>query len=223
MADPATPAAGTPPADPPAGGQPASNNLTPAANQPPGNNQPPTQTPTPQTFTQEQVDAIFNKRWGEKMADIEKELGLQAGGLKDFVAAQKKPQTPPVGSTDPLTGAELRMAKMEALMLAGVPSKKIPGLLSRVQGKTKADIETDVKFMITEGFIVLEESKQAAQPQQQPPTQAPPTVAAQGAGSPGVPPGPKTWVRAELSKLSPEEYEKHRSEIHAALRDGRVK
>jgi hypothetical protein len=152
------------------------------------------------------------------MADLEKELGIQSGGLKDYVAAQKKPKTPPAGATEPLTGAELRMAKMEALMLAGVPSKKIPGLLSRVQGKTKADIEADVQFMLSEGFIVIE-----APPAQQP---APPAqqqqIAAQGAGNQGVPPGLKTWTRAELSKLSPEEYEKNRTEIHAAMRDGRV-
>jgi hypothetical protein len=171
-------------------------------------------------LTQEQADAIFNKRWGEKMADLEKELGIQSGGLKEYLAAQKKPKTPPTGSTDPLTGAELRMAKMEALMLAGVPSKKIPALLSRVQGKTKTDIEADVQFMLTEGFIILE-APPAAQPQQQPAPQ--PQNQAQGAGQQGVPPGPKQWTRAELNKLSPEEYEKNRTEIHAALRDGRVK
>jgi hypothetical protein len=153
------------------------------------------------------------------MADLEKELGIQSGSLKDYVAAQKKPKSPPAGSTEPLTGAELRMAKMEALMLAGVPSKKIPGLLSRVQGKTKADIEADVQFMLSEGFIIIE-----APPTQQP---APPAqqqqIAAQGAGNQGVPPGPKTWTRQEIKSLSPEEYEKNRSDIMKAMQDGRVK
>lgn len=226
MTDPVqTPPAGTPPAQPPAQG---GNNQqqTPAPQQ--GNpQQPPAQNPAPQTFTQDQVNQIIDQRWGEKLGSLEKELGLESGALKnpgpikDLIAAQKKPKMPPAGATEPLTGAELRMAKMEALMMAGVPSKKIPGLLSRVQGKTKADIEADIQFMLSEGFIILE---QPAPPQQQ---QAPPAqqqqIAAQGAGNQGVPPGPKTWTRSDLSKLPPEEYEKNRSEILAALRDGRVK
>jgi hypothetical protein len=158
----------------------------------------------------------FNKRWAEKMATLEGELGMPIKDIKPLIEASKKPAKPPQPSTatDPLTGADLRIAKMESLMLAGVPSKKIPGLLSRVQGKTKADIEADIQQMIADGFLVIEEPK-AAQPLQ--PNQA------QGAGNPGVPPGPKIWTKSEIAKLTPEQHEKHRLDIMAAMQEGRVK
>lgn len=116
MADPATPPAGTPPANPAPGGNvpPA----TPPAQQP-GNNPPPAQE---FIMTQEQ----FNQRFAEKMGSIERDLGLPQGGLKDFVAAQKAAQKPKPPTGETLSGADLKLAKMEALMTAGVPSKQIP-------------------------------------------------------------------------------------------------
>jgi hypothetical protein len=108
---------------------------------------------------------------------------------------------------------------MESLMLAGVPSKKIPGLLSRVQGKTKADIEADIQQMVADGFLIIGEPAptQVAQPPQLLTNQV------QGAGNPGVPPGPKTWTKEEIAGLTPEQHEKHRLEIMTAMQDGRVK
>jgi hypothetical protein len=153
------------------------------------------------------------------MTALEKDLGMPLKDLKPFLEANKKPpKLVPSTATDPLTGADLRIAKMESLMLAGVPSKKIPGLLSRVQGKTKADIEADIQQMIADGFLIIEEPK-VAQPLQLPANQ----VQVLGAGNPGVPPGPKTWTKAEIAGLTPEQHEKHRLDIISAMSEDRVK
>ena len=106
---------------------------------------------------------------------------------------------------------------MEALMFAKVPSEKIPGLISRVLGSNKTEIEADIQQMITDGYITL----QAAQPLQQ---QNQPPNAAQGAGNPGVPgtPGKKTWKRSEIKNMSREDHLKNKDEIFAAMRENRI-
>ena len=188
------PAAGTPPANTPAGGQ---------ENQPPAQNE--------FIMNQEQ----FNARWGAKHGEIEKELGMSIEDAKAFIKANRKP---PANKAEKLEGADLRMAKMEALMFAKVPSEKIPGLISRVQGSNKTEIEADISQMITDGFITL----QAAQPLQQ--QQSQPPNAAQGAGNPGVPgtPGKKTWKRSEIKNMSREDHLKNKDEIFAAMRENRI-
>lgn len=188
------PAAGTPPANAPAGGQ---------EHQPPAQNE--------FIMNQEQ----FNARWGAKHGEIEKELGMSIEEAKAFIKANRKP---PANKAEKLEGADLRMAKMEALMFAKVPSEKIPGLISRVQGSNKTEIEADIQQMITDGFIIL----QAAQPPQQ--KQSQPPNAAQGAGNPGVPgtPGKKTWKRSEIKNMSREDHLKNKDEIFAAMRENRI-
>ncbi len=157
----------------------------------------------------------FNARWGAKHGEIEKELGMSIEDAKAFIKANRKP---PVSKTEKLEGADLRMAKMEALMFAKVPSEKIPGLISRVLGSNKTEIEADIQQMITDGFITL----QAAQPPQQ--QQSQPPNAAQGAGNPGVPgtPGKKTWKRSEIKNMSREDHLKNKDEIFAAMRENRI-
>ncbi|HNX10434.1 MAG TPA: hypothetical protein PKL29_09975 [Methanothrix sp.] len=188
------PAAGTPPANTPAGGQ---------EQKPPAQNE--------FIMNQEQ----FNARWGAKHGEIEKELGMSIEDAKAFIKANRKP---PANKAEKLEGADLRMAKMEALMFAKVPSEKIPGLISRVQGSNKTEIEADIQQMITDGFITL----QAAQPPQQ--QQSQPPNAAQGAGNPGVPgtPGKKTWKRSEIKNMSREDHLKNKDEIFAAMRENRI-
>ncbi len=175
---PAPPA--TPPADPAAG----------------GNNQPPAQTPAPQPGQNPTSDGniwtpahqeIFDRRFAEKMGAMERELGIQPGGLKDFVATQKaaaQKQKLPTGDT--LTGPELRMAKMEALMLQGISGKQIPVILENfnIKGKTREEIDASIQQLITVGLLKIEAPAPApgTQPQQPPG----PPQAAQGAGNNGV-------------------------------------
>jgi len=215
----------------PGANQQAGNTPTPGQDPQSGDNQQQQQTPAATPGIQQHQPAPFimnqeqfNQRWAEKHADIEKDLGMPLKDAKALIESTKKPPAPAT-STETLTGAELRMAKMEALMLAGVPSKKIPGLLSRVQGKSKADIEADIKLMVADGFIIIQGPKPAAQPQQQQ-QQMPATTptAAQGAGNTGVPAsGEKTFTESQIAAMSPEEYEKNRDAIFKAMEAGAIK
>ena len=167
------PPAGTPPADPAAG----------------GNNQPPAQTPAPQPGTPPaQGEFIlsqdqFDKRWAEKMAALERDFGMPLKDVKTHLE-QAKPK-PPTGET--LSGADLKIAKMEALMIAGVPSQQIPVILQHfnIAGKTREEIQGSIQQLIDAKLLTIAPPAPApgTQPQQPPG----PPQAAQGAGNNGVP------------------------------------
>ena len=206
---PAPPA--TPPADPATG----------------GNNQPPAQTPAPQPGTppaqgefilsQEQ----FDKRWAEKMAALERDFGMPLKDVKTHLE-QAKPK-PPTGET--LSGADLKIAKMEALMTVGVPSQQIPVILQHfnIVGKTREEVQASIRQLIDAKLLMIEAPAQQGN-QQQP--QSPPN-AAQGAGNPGVPgqPGKKAFTRAEIAEKSkdPTWYEANRAAIFEAMEKGEIK
>ena len=170
--EPPTPPA-TPPADPAAG----------------GNNQPPAQTPAPQPGTPPaQGEFIlsqdqFDKRWAEKMAALERDFGMPLKDVKTHLE-QAKPK-PPTGET--LSGADLKIAKMEALMIAGIPSQQIPVILQHfnIAGKTREEIQGSIQQLIDAKLLTIAPPAPApgTQPQQPPG----PPQAAQGAGNNGVP------------------------------------
>lgn len=218
----------TPPATPPA---------EPAAG---GNNQPPAQTPAPQPGQNPPSDGniwtpahqeIFDRRFAEKMGAMERELGIQPGGLKDYVAAQKaaaQKQKLPTGDT--LTGPELRMAKMEALMLQGISGKQIPVILENfnIKGKTREEIDASIQQLITVGLLKIEAPAPVPGTQQQQPSGPP--QAAQGAGNNGVPgstpsPDTKIWTESEIRelRLSGQMTDELHAQITLAAREGRVK
>ena len=198
---PAPPA--TPPADPATG----------------GNNQPPAQTPAPQPGTppaqgefilsQEQ----FDKRWAEKMAALEKDFGMPLKDVKTHLE-QAKPK-PPTGET--LSGADLKLAKMEALMIAGVPSQQIPVILQHfnISGKTREEIQGSIQQLIDAKLLTIAPPAPApgTQPQQPPG----PPQAAQGAGNNGVPglSAIATMTKADLAAKckDPVWYDAHRDAV----------
>ena len=208
---PAPPA--TPPAEPPAG----------------GNNQPPAQTPAPQPGTppvqgefilsQEQ----FNKRWAEKIAALERDFGMPLKDVKTHLE-QAKPK-PLTGET--LSGADLKIAKMEALMIAGVPSQQIPVILQHfnISGKTREEIQGSIQQLIDAKLLSIAPPAPAPGTQQQQPP-GPPT-AAQGAGNNGVPgnPAKRTWKKSEIQAVlqDPTKVDsKTLDDINLAQREGRV-
>ena len=200
--EPPTPPA-TPPADPAAG----------------GNNQPPAQTPAPQPGTppaqgefilsQEQ----FDKRWAEKMAALERDFGMPLKDVKTHLE-QAKPK-PPTGET--LSGADLKLAKMEALMIAGVPSQQIPVILQHfnISGKTREEIQGSIQQLIDAKLLTIAPPAPApgTQPQQPPG----PPQAAQGAGNNGVPglSAIATMTKADLAAKckDPVWYDAHRDAV----------
>jgi hypothetical protein len=192
---------------------PAANQQQPA----PGNSQ----QPPAQEFIMNQEQ--FNQRFAEKMGAMERELGLPQGGLKDFVAAQKAAQKPKAPAGEALSGADLKLARMEALMTAGVPSKQIPLLLQHlnISGKTREEIAGSVQALIDLKLLTIDAPAQQGTQQQGPPN------AAQGAGNQGVPgtPGKKTWKKSEISKTltNPASVDPAvLAEINQAQQEGRV-
>ncbi len=169
--------------------------------------------------------AQFDQRWAEKMSTLEKELGIQSGGLKDYVAAQKAAQKQKLPAGDALAGPELRMAKMEALMLQGISGKQIPVILENfnIKGKTREEIDASIQQLVLVGLLKIEEAP-APQPgtqQQQPP--GTPQVA-QGAGQPGVQgtPQKRIWTASEIAKMSSADHIKYKDEILLAMDEGRI-
>ena len=160
------------------------------------------------------------------MGAIERELGLPQGGLKDFVAAQKAAQKPKPPTGETLSGADLKLAKMEALMIAGVPSQQIPIILQHfnIAGKTREEIQGSIQQLIDAKLLNI--APPANQPgiQQQPPQ--PPDRT--GAGS--NPPNPssdtkKTFTRSEVAEKSkdPVWYDANREAIQEAMAKGEIK
>ncbi len=200
--EPPTPPA-TPPADPAAG----------------GNNQPPAQTPAPQPGTPPaQGEFIlsqdqFDKRWAEKMAALERDFGMPLKDVKTHLE-QAKPK-PLTGET--LSGADLKIAKMEALMIAGVPSQQIPVILQHfnISGKTREEIQGSIQQLIDAKLLTI--APPAPDPgtqSQQPPG---PPQAAQGAGNNGVPglSAIATMTKADLAAKckDPVWYDAHRDAV----------
>lgn len=207
------PPAGTPPADP-AGGQQPPAAQTPAAPQP-------GTTPAQGEFILSQEQ--FDRRWAEKMAALERDFGMPIKDVKTHLE-QAKPK-PPTGET--LSGADLKIAKMEALMIAGVPSQQIPVILQHfnISGKTREEIQGSIQQLIDAKLLSIAPPAPAPGTQQQQPP-GPPT-AAQGAGNNGVPgsPGKKTWKRSEIQALLQDPTKtdpKTLDEINLAQREGRV-
>jgi len=207
------PPAGTPPADP-AGGQQPPAAQTPAAPQP-------GTTPAQGEFILSQEQ--FDRRWAEKMAALERDFGMPIKDVKTHLE-QAKPK-PPTGET--LSGADLKIAKMEALMIAGIPSQQIPVILQHfnIAGKTREEIQGSIQQLIDAKLLTTAPPAPAPGTQQQQPP-GPPT-AAQGAGNNGVPgsPGKKTWKRSEIQALLQDPTKtdpKTLDEINLAQREGRV-
>jgi DNA-binding transcriptional MerR regulator len=198
---------------------------TPPANDPaPGGQPQPAPTPEAQPgkgnefiLTQEQ----FNARWAEKHSEIEKDLGMPLKDVKAFIEANKK-QPKPAPTGDTLTGADLKIARMEALMTAGVPSKQIPLLLQHlnIAGKTREEIQASIGQLIELKLLTIETTPAPRPGNQQDGT----PNAAQGAGNPGVSgtPGKKTWKISEIARMSYDDHIKNQDEILKAMSEGRV-
>jgi hypothetical protein len=157
------------------------------------------QTPVEPGKTQAEIDAIVEDRLKRDREAREKELGVSLKDAKALIAAAKKAEDEKkteleklAGERDglkgELEGTKLQLAKMEALLEAGVSSDKVPKLMKRVSGKTSDEIKADIAEMKADGLIPA----------------ATPSAAAQGAGNPGVqnpPPASKIWTEKEIKEL----------------------
>jgi hypothetical protein len=97
----------------------------------------------------------FNLRWAEKMAALEKELGVPIKDAKTLIAEHnaklegeksemQKLQEGLNAKDQELAGYKLKSTIYDALLEAGVQSKQIPKLALRVNGETAEEIQTDI-------------------------------------------------------------------------------
>jgi hypothetical protein len=166
-------------------------------------------------FTQEEFDKVIKDRLdrAEKAAakQFQKKIDELTSKIQDFEGKdlgeleklQKKLEklTGEVAEKDKaLSGATLKLSKMEALLTAGALPEQIPKLLKRVSGTTPEEIESDVSELKEMGWI----GGPKPEPKPEPKNQGTGTQVTDGAGS-----GKKT-VQAQLD------------EVNAKLRDPKL-
>lgn len=176
-------------------------------------------------FTQEELDKKMQAREARGEAAAAKKLqktieDLQAK-IADFegkdLGAMEKLQrkydklVEDHKSTDTeLIGANLKLAKLTALLKAGAQPDKLDGLLKRVSGSTEPEIEADVQELVSLGWIGKAPEPDPSKP------------AANGSGKPPVKDGIKKFTEAQLRAMKPEEYEANRADILKAMEGGLI-
>jgi 23S rRNA maturation mini-RNase III len=176
-------------------------------------------------FTQDELDKKFAerqkrgedaaaKRFQKQIDDLNSQIeefkGKDLGEL-DKLKGKVEKLTKDLATKDTeLSGKDLKLAKLEALLNAGIPSAKIPKLLKRVAGTTPEEIQSDVLELIEDLKLVEPEPE--------------PQKGAKGAGhqQPKDPPGVKTFTRSQIKAMSPEEYDKNRDDIMKSMESGKI-
>lgn len=175
------------------------------------------------------IESIVRARLKEDREAFERQLGLSDLGLKikdvkDILKAKKEADEAKKTELEKLTGerdthksdaqaAKLELAKVKALVKAGVDLEKIDALLKRVVGSTPEEIEADITELKDLGLL---NTTPALQPQ------------ATGAGQTGIQrqsDSLPTMTRAELAEKSKdiEWYRKNQDAIMKALEKGEIK
>lgn len=95
----------------------------------------------------------FQKQIDELTAKVQDFEGKDLGELEKLQKKLEKLTGDYAEKDKELTGATLKIAKMEALLNAGALPAQITKLLKRVSGTTPEEIESDVKELIELGWI----------------------------------------------------------------------
>lgn len=151
--------------------------------------------------------------------ELSKKLqGFEDKDLAEMDKLQKKIERLTKELTDKdteLSGAKLKIAKTDALLVAGAMPDQIPKLLKRVAGTTEDEIAADVEELKALGWI-------GKPPEPAPAVDPTPKPAANGSGHPPVSDkGSRTFTRAQIKDR--EFYEANRNEILKALAEDRIK
>jgi len=152
------------------------------------------------------------KSHDKRVAELEAKIQeYEAQDLGEVEKLQKKVEklTRDLSERDTeLSGFRLKDAKIGALLAAGAMPEQITKLLKRVSGTTPEEIAADVEELKALGWIGK-----------------PPVV--KGATGSGHQPvsndSAKTFTRAQIKKMSPEEYEANREAIMKAMQAGEIK
>lgn len=176
-------------------------------------------------FTQDELDKKFAerqkrgedaaaKRFQKQIDDLNSQIeefkGKDLGEL-DKLKNKVEKLTKDLATKDTeLSGKDLKLAKLEALLAAGIPSAKIPKLLKRVAGTTPEEIQSDVLELIEDLKLVEPEPE--------------PQKGAKGSGhqAPKDPPNVKSFTRKQLAAMSIDEYDKNRDDIMKSMEAGKI-
>ena len=136
--------------------------------------------------------------------ELETALGMSLADAKAILEASKKQKAAPKG--EPLTGADLKLAKMEALMMRGVPSVQIPVLLQHlnIAGSNLAEINLSLDALVASKLLPQEPPGNQGTGQGNGSAQG--GGAAQGAGNQGLQNGGQQqgktiWTESKVREL----------------------
>jgi len=175
-------------------------------------------------FTQEELDKMFSDRASqaekatakkfqkqieELTAQIDEFKGKDLGELEKLQKKLEKATKDLADKDTELTGTRLELMKTKALLRAGAPPEKVDRLLKRVAGTTEEEISADVQELVALGWI-----GKAPEAEGKP--------AANGSGKPPVKDSIKKFTKAQLSAMTPEEYDANRADIMKAMEAGQI-
>ena len=151
----------------------------------------------------------FQKQIDDLTAQIEEFKGKDLGELEKLQKKLEKANQVLAEKDTELTGTRLELTKTKALHRAGAPPEKVDSLLKRVAGTSEEEISADVQELVTLGWI-----GKAPEAEGKP--------AANGSGKPPVKDSIKKFTNAQLSAMTPEEYDANRADIMKAMEAGQI-
>ena len=173
-----------------------------------------------ESYTKDTVSKIVEREVGKALKkkdaeilqltnQIEEFKGKDLGELEKLQKKLEKATKDLADKDTELTGTRLELTKTKALLRAGAPPEKVDSLLKRVAGTTEEEISADVQELVTLGWIG-----------KAPETESKP--AANGSGKPPVKDSIKKFTKAQLSAMTPEEYDVNRTDIMKAMEAGQI-
>jgi hypothetical protein len=188
-------------------------------------------------YSEADVEAIFNRKFGQKMYALEKKYGMTLDELKAKADELDKLKEGSKSELEKLTGnlaraekkiaeleaakskAELDIQKVNVLLGNDERFKKIPLVLKRITGTTEDEIKADIEELKTLGLFEQPKGDgTAGNGSGKDPFADMRNKAAQGSGKtpPAAGKEPKTFSRSQIKGMSKEEYKANREEIMAA-------
>jgi hypothetical protein len=174
-----------------------------------------------ETYTKDTVSKLIEREVGKVLkkkdaeilqlnSQIEEFKGKDLGELEKLQKKYDKLVEDHKTTAGELTGVNLKLAKLTTLLKAGAQPDKLEGLIKRVAGTTPEEIEADVQELVSLGWI-----GPAKEPE-------PETPGANGSGKPPVKGAPKTFTKAQMKAMTPEEYEANRPDILKAMEANQI-
>ena len=196
-------------------------------------------------YSEADVEAIFNRKFGQKMYALEKKYGMTLDELKAKADELDNLKEGSKSELEKLTGnlaraekkiteleaakskAELDLQKVNVLLSNDERFKKIPLVLKRITGTTEDEIKADIEELKTLGLFEQPKGDGTSGnvSNDKDPFAEMRNKAAQGSGK--IPPAagtkePKKFSRSQIKAMSKEEYKANREDIMKATAAGLI-